>query len=58
MTKLCKCGHKKTDHYPRGLELTLGRANQWDVTRCHAYVPYRLGKEIGECCDCLEFSGV
>jgi len=53
MTKLCKCGHKKTDHYPRGMELTLGRANQWDVTRCHAY-----DKEISDCCDCLEFSGV
>ena len=44
MTKLCKCGHKKTDHYPRGLDLTMGRANQWDVTRCHAYD-----------CDCLNY---
>ncbi len=46
MTKLCKCGHKKTDHHPRGLDLTMGRANLCDVTRCHAYD-----------CDCLEFSG-
>ena len=53
MTKLCKCGHKKTDHYPRGLDLTMGRANLYDVKRCHAY-----DKEISDYCDCLEFSGV
>ena len=52
MTKLCECGHKKTDHYPRGSELALSRANCEDVKRCHAH-----DKDFGRC-ECMTFSGV
>ena len=51
MTKLCRCGHKKTDHTPDALDRLMGRANCFDNTPCHAKTDHRQWDE----CMCLEF---
>ena len=45
MTKLCRCGHKKTDHKEKGVQ---------PVVPCHAKTDHREWDE----CMCIEFSEV
>ena len=51
MTKLCKCGHNKTNHTARGGDRLMARATGQVISPCYAI------DEIGERCGCLYFEG-
>tara|TARA_R110002020_G_scaffold242601_1_gene455965 strand:+ start:1564 stop:1755 length:192 start_codon:yes stop_codon:yes gene_type:complete len=48
-TKLCKCGHNKTNHTARGGDRLMARATGQVISPCYAI------DEIGERCGCLYF---